>query len=312
MALKLASDHRSKFRLTAIAGFFLAFSIIPVSANALGFGNLRVFSSIGQPLKAEVDLILKDAHEANEMALYVASAEEYINQGLGSRGDISGLTFDIQKSGNSYVALLSTRDALHEPYTYVVLEGSSGNGRTIRTYPVLLNFEAHPLKSHYNSNKNNTDASTGASEYLNNEKNASLKKYLGAKIDDDASKFYENIFEVGVRPDSKNLTKLNGGGKNQNFGVALSRITPKGWKGYVSQVDVSSMAPITWRSENKFWISVLDDVLSKNFLTATVDWGSHEITFRDLNYSIKDNVGINSELKNSSSVNKNKRKLSSE
>ena len=130
------------FRFTAFAGILAAAAVAPLSAQALGFGQMRVTSNSGQPLRAEVDISVADRREAIDVVVRNASADDYEKQGLGARGPIAGLTVTLERRGKNVVAVLKTREAVNETHVYVLLEGTTGNGRFLRTYPVLLDVEA--------------------------------------------------------------------------------------------------------------------------------------------------------------------------
>ena len=114
------------FRFTAFAGILAAAAVAPLSAQALGFGQMRV----------------ADRREAIDVVVRNASADDYEKQGLGARGPIAGLTVTLERRGKNVVAVLKTREAVNETHVYVLLEGTTGNGRFLRTYPVLLDVEA--------------------------------------------------------------------------------------------------------------------------------------------------------------------------
>lgn len=130
------------FRFAAIAGILAAAAVAPLTAQALGFGQMRVTSNSGQPLRAEVDISLADRREALDVVVRNASADDYEKQGLGARGAIAGLTVTLERRGKKVVAVLKTREAVNATHAYVLLEGTAGNGRVLRSYPVLLNVGA--------------------------------------------------------------------------------------------------------------------------------------------------------------------------
>lgn len=282
MTTKSVPPRAATFRLTALAGLLAIAALAPLSASALGLGSIRVSSPAGQPLKAEVDLVIDNRREALDVVIRNGSAEEYERQGLGPRGALAGLRVAVQQRGKKYVAVLTTREPLNDPYAYIVLEGSAGNGHVMRSYPVLLRVESlgQAPAQEMRFERSLQGPITAAS--LPDE--AQPRSYVSVRpvVEDSATKLYENLIEIGDRPKAKQLHRVSGMGKQEPVGQALFRIVPKGWKGFAGEVDVRAMPPINWAARNDYWISVLDGVMSKTALTATVNWPAKEVTFRGL------------------------------
>ena len=296
MTTKSVFPRASIFSLTTLAGFLAIAALAPMSANALGLGDIRVSSPSGQPLKAEVDLVIDNRQEALNLVIRNGSAEDYAREGLGPRGALASLRVAVQQRGKKYVAVLTTREPMNDAFAYIVLEGSAGNGHVMRSYPVLLRVESlgqlpakemvfeRSLQGPITADSLPDDAQPAA--------NASVALTVGSATEDNATRHYENLIEIGKRPKAKKLHRVSGAGKLEPVGQALFRIVPKGWKGFAGEVDVRSIPPINWAARNDYWISVLDGVMSQTSLTATVNWPAKEVTFRGLELPTKKHVTV--------------------
>ena len=106
------------------------------NAYALGFGRMRVQSALGQPLRAEVELI--DAQAANLKA-GMASPALYTQKGLEYVSAVKGIRSSTRQMPNGQMVLVLTSDApINEPFIDVVLQASDGAGSVTRDFSILL------------------------------------------------------------------------------------------------------------------------------------------------------------------------------
>ena len=123
----------------------LPLGMAPLAAHALGLGELRVTSALGQPLQARIELIGASAAEAELAKVGLASAEEY--RRLGVDGSLAGvaLHFAVKAgdNGRPYVSVTSY-EPVREPYLDFVVEAISPSGQVARHYTVLLDPVGSP------------------------------------------------------------------------------------------------------------------------------------------------------------------------
>jgi pilus assembly protein FimV len=118
----------------AVASALVCFS----SANAAGLGKLTVLSSLGQPLRAEIELTSVAKDEAGSLVVKMASADVFRQANIDFNPLLTSLRFTIdQRSGRQYIRVTSSQ-AINEPFVDMLLELGSANGRLVREYTFLL------------------------------------------------------------------------------------------------------------------------------------------------------------------------------
>ena len=131
---KSAKGILAQPRITMVAALVAA--CIGTEAHALGFGRMKVQSALGQPLRAEVELI--DANSSNLRA-GTAPASAYAQKGLEFSSTAKGIRASVRKMPNGRAVLVLSSDApINEPFVDVVLQASDGSGSVIRDFSLLL------------------------------------------------------------------------------------------------------------------------------------------------------------------------------
>ncbi|HNN46778.1 MAG TPA: FimV/HubP family polar landmark protein [Azospira sp.] len=128
-----------KFRASTLAiAAGLALSTLPSAVLAAGLGKVTVFSALGQPLRAEVELSAT-REELQSMKATLASPEAFKAAGLDYATPLLGIRFAIDKraSGQSIIRLTTDRP-LNEPFVDMLLEINWSSGRLVREYTFLL------------------------------------------------------------------------------------------------------------------------------------------------------------------------------
>ncbi len=112
---------------------------MPLSVYAAGLGKLNVNSSLGEPFKAEIDLISTTPEELETLVAVVASEEAYSAQGITRLGIHNDIKVEIinAKSGQPKIKL-SSNQAVTDPYVDMLIQLDWASGRLQREYTVLL------------------------------------------------------------------------------------------------------------------------------------------------------------------------------
>ena len=107
----------------------LALSGLPLAADAAGLGKVSVFSALGQPLRAEIELSAT-REELSGMRAQLASAEAFRQAGLDFPTTLLGIKFAIDKrpNGASVIKLTSDRP-INDPFVDMLLEINWPAGR---------------------------------------------------------------------------------------------------------------------------------------------------------------------------------------
>ena len=121
MTKKPKSTPKLRIPTLAIAAS-LALSGLPLAAHAAGLGKVTVFSALGQPLRAEVELSAS-REELASMKASLASPEAFKSAGLDYASALLSIRFVLDKraSGQSIIKLTSDRP-LNEPFIDMLLE----------------------------------------------------------------------------------------------------------------------------------------------------------------------------------------------
>lgn len=264
--------------LTATMALAGVFGALPLSANALGFGAIRVQSEIGQPLRAEVELRLGAGESSDELAVRHAGATEYERQGVNYTAVLSSMSVAIQTRAGKSVAIVTTRAPVNEPMVQFILQTESTQGRMYRSFSLPLSTTAIAGTSAGQS----ASASFAITAMDAFGKAPSSFDEAGNVYRDEATKLYDRVIEIGTRPSGNLLARVKGAGKNDSTSQVLPKVVPKGWKGYAGDDGVRHAKSIAWVGANRFWVTVLDEVMAASGLTATVNWDRKEVTFRGL------------------------------
>lgn len=123
--------------------------MMPWLAYAAGLGKLTLGSSLGQPLKAEVELVSVIAEEISSLTARVASPEAFRQARLIYAPYHSSLLVSVEKrlNGQPYIQITSPQ-SINEPFVNLLIELNGLSGRLLREYTVLLDpVEAHIVES---------------------------------------------------------------------------------------------------------------------------------------------------------------------
>ena len=126
--------------ITSLRAWIVAASLLSICAvtHAAGLGKLNVMSALGEPLKADVELVA-EKNEIGSLAVRLASAEAFEHAGLSYSPLVAGVKVSIEKraSGEPYVRLTSSQP-ITEPFLDLLIELTWSTGRISREFTALL------------------------------------------------------------------------------------------------------------------------------------------------------------------------------
>jgi pilus assembly protein FimV len=107
-------------------------------AQAAGLGRLVVFSALGQPLRAEIE-VTATPQELTDLKAQLASPETFRQAGLEYATALMNVRFDLDRrpNGQMIVRLHSDRP-INDPFIDLLLELTWSSGRLVREYTFLL------------------------------------------------------------------------------------------------------------------------------------------------------------------------------
>ncbi len=106
---------------------------------AMGLGEINVSSNLGQPLKAEIELVSVDKADKSSINAKLASAEAFKNAGIDYPYALPKLKFEVanRDNGDPYIKVTSPQ-AVNEPFVTLLIEVTWSTGKLMREYTFLL------------------------------------------------------------------------------------------------------------------------------------------------------------------------------
>ncbi len=123
---------------TLTAAMFSGAVLAPISVNAAGLGKLTVLSSLGQPLRAEIELTAVTPEEASELVAKLASPDAFRAANIDFNSALLSLRFEVEARGSRQFIRINSSQPINEPFVDMLLELTWTNGRLVREYTFLL------------------------------------------------------------------------------------------------------------------------------------------------------------------------------
>lgn len=129
-----------RWRLTCLVSAVTAIlGLHASSALALSLGRVTVLSSLGEPLRAEVDILDINAEETESLNVRVATPEIYAAAGVEFNAAMLGLQASLVRraDGRPYLRITGERN-VSDPFVDMILVSNWASGRIVRNYTMLL------------------------------------------------------------------------------------------------------------------------------------------------------------------------------
>jgi pilus assembly protein FimV len=128
--------HNSKLKRITVA---LCMALVPISLFAAGLGKLNVMSGLGEPLKADIELISVTSEELSSITAAIASEEAYAIQGIEKPASHNTIKVDVAKNAaGAPILKLKSAQPISEPFLDMLIQVDWASGRLLREYTVLL------------------------------------------------------------------------------------------------------------------------------------------------------------------------------
>ncbi|MFZ2300971.1 MAG: FimV/HubP family polar landmark protein [Gallionella sp.] len=106
--------------------------------SAIGMGGINVFSALGQPLKADIELVAVNKIEKTSLVVRLASPDAYKGAGLEyPYGNKFKFQIENRPNGDLYLKV-SSEQPVNDPFVSMLVELSWASGRLLREYTFLL------------------------------------------------------------------------------------------------------------------------------------------------------------------------------
>ncbi len=133
-----------KHYIALLLGFAL-----PSFAMAAGLGRMTVQSALGQPLRADIEVVALQPGESDTLAAALASVASFRQSNIDYTGALQSIRFAIERrQNNQFVIALSSVEPMNEPFLDMLVELTWSAGRLVREYTFLLDpLELKPTVS---------------------------------------------------------------------------------------------------------------------------------------------------------------------
>jgi pilus assembly protein FimV len=124
----------SKIGMSVAACLFL-----PAFSWAAGLGKLSVISTLGQPLKAEIEIVSLQRGEGDTLTARLASGQAFRQANIEMNPALLSVQFAIERrASGQHVLTLASKQPINEPFIDMLVELNWANGRLVREYTFLL------------------------------------------------------------------------------------------------------------------------------------------------------------------------------
>jgi pilus assembly protein FimV len=128
--------HNLTFKKITVA---LCMAFMPLSLFAAGLGKLNVMSGLGEPLKADIELISVTSADLSSITAAIASEEAYTTQGIEKPSSHNTIKVEVGKNTSGAPILkLKSDQPITEPFLDMLIQVDWASGRLLREYTVLL------------------------------------------------------------------------------------------------------------------------------------------------------------------------------
>lgn len=140
MPLKMQSNPGStlsSLKLKTLSAAVIS-ALVLSNAYAAGLGKLTVMSSLGQPLRAEIELTSVAPDELATLQPKLASAEAFRQANIDFNPSLFSLRFAVEQRGGQPIVRITSTQPINEPFVDMLLELGGNKGRLVREYTFLL------------------------------------------------------------------------------------------------------------------------------------------------------------------------------
>lgn len=126
------------------SALLVASAISSQYAVAVSLGEITMHSALNEPLKADIKLSNAESLDSSQLAIKLASSEEFERAGIERTFFHSDINFSIELDGKGAgIVHLSSKRRLNEPFLDILLESKWPTGRMLRSYTVLVDLPVY-------------------------------------------------------------------------------------------------------------------------------------------------------------------------
>jgi len=126
--------------------------LLGMSVHAAGLGKLNVQSALGQPLNADIEVLLADPSEFRNLHAQLASPDAFRSANVEMASSLQGLHFKlIQRADGGTVLHLTSNNPIRDPFLDLIIELDWSGGQMMREYTLLLDPPGLAAQEHAQS-----------------------------------------------------------------------------------------------------------------------------------------------------------------
>ncbi|MEZ5491845.1 MAG: FimV/HubP family polar landmark protein [Gammaproteobacteria bacterium] len=107
---------------------------------ALGLGTLSLESSLNQPLRARIEVVDLGGVSPAEITVQMAAQQDFERFDLERSNFLSGVNFEIERTADGVFVVLTSSQAVREPFLSFILDTRWPSGRILSEHTVLLDL----------------------------------------------------------------------------------------------------------------------------------------------------------------------------
>jgi len=167
--------HSPKLKHLALA---LCLAFLPSSVLAAGLGKLNVMSGLGEPLKADIELLSVTPEELSSISASIASTEAYANQGIEKPASHNDIKIQVTKNARGAPVLkLNSAQPITDAFLDMLIQVDWSSGRLLREYTLLLDPPGYSSESAASTSQ--LPASGATAKTLENPSNTTSTSSVG-------------------------------------------------------------------------------------------------------------------------------------
>ena len=113
--------------------------LLASGVEAAGLGKLSIQSALGQPLRAEIELVAVQRDELGSISARLASVEAFRQARMDRAEALNSLRFEVEQRPNGQpVIKITSATPVNDPFLDMLIELNWSSGRLIREYTLLL------------------------------------------------------------------------------------------------------------------------------------------------------------------------------
>jgi len=123
---------------------------LSASADAAGLGKLTVLSSLGEPLRAEIEVLDVAGLDLSTLTVRMAPIEAFSQSGIERTDALSSIRFTLEKKKRDGVVVkVHSSQSIGDPFLDMLVEFRWPTGRLVREYTVLLDPPGYAKKESF-------------------------------------------------------------------------------------------------------------------------------------------------------------------